>query len=359
MGGTMRPIKPELTSNLKKTLNPEKPGYGNAVRVKTFDALVKIIAELSYINKDYVLFFRGQHNDFLNKNQASTFYPAIYRKEILSRNELKNKFRSLEDACSLLCNELEKNDIKERSDVFRRKYIQWSILQHYEVCDTPLIDLTQSIRVACSFAFSKQNDIGYFFTFGLPFPTNRISINSEHDIINIRLLSICPPQALRPHFQEGYLVGTFDTTDNYENKNELDLNNRLIAKFEIANTSTFWTGNTIINENILYPEHDRFRSMCMNIKQPMLEAIYSKKYLNLISNWEEIESKIYKKMKPSSLSNDRKVIEYILNSKIDSETSKNLIEFRKYVNRIKANPNIEIENIDQLIDGINEVKKYI
>jgi len=60
------------------------------------------------------------------------------------------------------------------------------------------------LRVACSFAtMDNENEFAYIFVFGLPYFTNRITINSEHDIINIRLLSICPPTALRPYFQEG------------------------------------------------------------------------------------------------------------------------------------------------------------
>lgn len=76
--------------------------------------------------------------------------------------------------------------------------------------------------------------------FGFPYLTNRISFNSEHDIVNIRLLSICPPEAYRPHFQEGYLAGTDEITDNYERKIELDFNNRLIIKFELPVEKTFW-----------------------------------------------------------------------------------------------------------------------
>ena len=107
--------------------------------------------------------------------------------------------------------------------VKRKKNIQWSILQHYRVCFTPFFDFTQSIRSACSFAqINEDNNEGYIFVFGLPYVTNRISINSEHDIVNVRLLSIFPPDELRPYFQDGYLAGTEDLTTEYESKTELD-----------------------------------------------------------------------------------------------------------------------------------------
>ena len=68
---------------------------------------------------------------------------------------------------------------------------------------------------------------GYVYIFGLPYLFGRISINSEHDIVNVRLLSIAPPGALRPYFQEGYLAGTTDITTEYRTKTRLDFKNRL------------------------------------------------------------------------------------------------------------------------------------
>ena len=123
---------------------------------------------------------------------------------------------------------------------------------------TPLIDFTHSPRVACSFALrGKDEGQAYVFVFGLPYVTNRISFNSEQDTVIVRLLSICPPMALRPYFQEGYLVATTDVAADYEDKNELDFNRRLIAKFSIPTTDNFWgAGLRGLSEDELYPTHD-------------------------------------------------------------------------------------------------------
>ena len=140
-------------------------------------------------------------------------------------------------------------------------------MQHYEFCSTSL-DFTQSLRVASSIAqIDNENGNAYIFVFGLPFLTNRISNNSEHDIVNIRLLSISPPEALRPYFQEGYLAGTEDITNEYESKSELDFKNRLIAKFEIPNDKMFWGRDfKIIPRNALYPINDKILELCNKIK---------------------------------------------------------------------------------------------
>lgn len=256
--------------------------------IGTFVELVKKIAELSFHNKDYLLFFRGQRRDHLNRSGNSSFYPSIYRTkegENLSERLLQYRFRLLDQSSKLLIKKFEEHNIKDSiNELKRRKFIQWSILQHYEVCDTPLLDMTQSLRVACSFALSKSEENGFIFVFGLPYISNRISINSEQDIVNIRLINICPPQALRPYFQEGNLVGTADVTDDYEERTELDFKRRLIAKFEIPNTKTFWAEQESL-EKYLMPEGDLILDLCKEIinqinEESNIQAMFPGKWLN-------------------------------------------------------------------------------
>lgn len=254
----MRKIFGKLTPKLADYTTPKTVGTDNGVPIQSFRELVEQIARLSFLNKDYLLFFRGQKSDYKSKYNSSTFYPTIYRGDYITQQELDFRFDKLQSASKMLIELFKKNNIEGLAELERKKLIQWSLLQHYEVTETPLIDITQSLRVACSFAMLKNSeDTAFVYVFGLPYYTNRISINSEHDLINIRLLSISPPQALRPYFQEGYLVGTDDITNEYSNKGELDLNNRLIAKFEIPNSDDFW-GNEFerIPDTALYPDND-------------------------------------------------------------------------------------------------------
>lgn len=265
----MRQIYGKLTSELLTHTTPKTVGIDIGFPVATFRELVEQVAKLSFLNKDYLLFFRGQKNDYKNKINSSTFYPTIYRGDYLTQQELDFRFDKLNTASKFLVELFKKHKIEGHSELRRKRLIQWSILQHYEVTETPLIDITQSLRVACSFAqlYNKEKT-AFIYVFGLPYFTNRISVNSEHDLINVRLLSISPPQALRPYFQEGYLVGTDDITNEYSNKSEMDLNNRLIAKFEIPNDEVFW-GNDFdtIPETALYPKNDTIDKICKEIGQ--------------------------------------------------------------------------------------------
>lgn len=295
----MRHIQPDLTEELLehfKDLN--KVGSSEPFLVHTFRELVEHTAKLSFRNKDYLLFYRGQNTDYRNKAGNSTFYPSIYRGDYLPIRELTNRFDILEGASNALVQLFEKEKIDGYKELKRRKAVQWSIIQHYEVCATPYLDFTHSLRVACSFAtMDNENEFAYIFVFGLPYFTNRITINSEHDIINIRLLSICPPTALRPYFQEGYLVGTDDITTNYESKTELDFNNRLIVKFKIPNSNGFWgDGFDKIPKKSLYPDNDPIFDLCSQIKEIADKELKTGDLGEFLKLWAELEELLVTKV---------------------------------------------------------------
>lgn len=290
----MRKIYGKLTSELSKHTTPKTVGIDAGFPVATYRDLVEQIAKLSFLNKDYLLFFRGQKNDYKTKFNSSTFYPTIYRGEYLTQPELDYRFDKLHSASKILVELFKRHKVEGHTEFQRKKLIQWSLLQHYEVTETPLVDVTQSLRVACSFSMLGNNEKSAFiYVFGLPYYTNRISVNSEHDLINIRLLSICPPQALRPYFQEGYLVGTDDITNEYTNKGELDLNTRLIAKYEIPNTDKFW-GKEFdkIPDSALYPKNDTIEEICKEIGQELASDIAPSNLGDFLKLWTEFEQVI-------------------------------------------------------------------
>jgi len=263
----------------------------DAYPVSSYRELVEQVARLSFLNKDYLLFYRGQGLDFRNRANASTFYPAIYRGDYVSRRDLALRFRLLDVAAEQLRYAFSSENVPGEDELRRKVHVQWSILQHYEVCRTPLLDMTHSIRVACSFAqMLSKGEYGYVSVFGLPYLTNRISHNSEHDIVNVRLLSICPPEALRPYFQEAYLSGTEDVTREYDSKSELDFNRRLIAKFRIPVESSFWgVGFARIPIDVLYPKHDRVEELCKQIKVDAIQRSSPRELGEFVLLWAVLE----------------------------------------------------------------------
>jgi len=249
------------------------------------------VAQLAYLNKDSLLFFRGQDEDYKNRAGSSTFYPTIYRDDYLPSHEVHYRFEILTQASKSLVEAFERKSINGHQDIRRKRYIAWSILQHYGVCATPLLDFTHSVRVASSFAQLKNSThTGHVSVFALPYFTNRISINSEHDLVNVRLLSICPPDALRPYYQDGYLVGTDDITNEYESKTELDFKNRLVARFKIPTVQKFWgRGFSSIPESVLYPNADKIEKLCRELKVTLENDLRPGEIGEFLKHWSTVE----------------------------------------------------------------------
>lgn len=245
-------------------------------KVKTYDDLVKDVAQILYRHRNLTLFYRGQSHDHKNVDGKSTILPSIYRKgKGESRLLLKERFKQLADCVQQLRTQFADQKIKLAGTSLINKYpeIGWSILQHYEVCPTPLVDITHSLHVACSFAFDRNTGkTGIVYVLGMPWSTDAIGYNTYEELVNIRLLSVCPPQAQRPFFQEGYLAGPFPNyrLDDTSRVDQFDLARRVIAKFEIPIDEGFWgQGFVRIPSAKLYQGVDAVKDICDKVKMPI------------------------------------------------------------------------------------------
>lgn len=303
----MRKITPELTEEILKLTTPETIAKDDAIEVLDYKELRKHIAQLSYANKDCILFYRGQKDDYRNqKSGKSTFYPTMYRGDRLDKDELKYRWEKLNKASEIFIKKLRSKYPSKTYIVKRKRIVQWSVLQHYEVTEPPLIDVTQSLKVACSYAvLDNNNEYAYLYAFALPYYTNRISVNSEHYLTNVRLLSVAPPQALRPYYQEGFLIGEDEFSETYTNKDELDLNNRLVAKFKFKNTKEFWgDSEKALTREDLYPKDDEIEALCKEVSNELYDVIASRRnanisgdqYLAFMKGWIAIEKLLFEYM---------------------------------------------------------------
>jgi uncharacterized protein YutE (UPF0331/DUF86 family) len=360
----MREIEGQITQELKDHIGNDPIARVDAYLVTTYRQLVEHVARLAYLNKDYLLFFRGQGDDFRNKAGASTFYPGIYRGEYLPQREIINRFSILDSAAEKLKDIFFQERIQGYEEVRWKKYIQWGILQHYEVCQTPLIHFTQSLRVACSFAqLGAEGPHGYVYAFGLPYVMNRISHNSEHDIVNVRLLSICPPEALRPYFQEGYLAATEDITTNYDPKTTLDFKNRLIAKFKIPRRKAFWgPGFSMIPESVLYPKGDRIEHLCRDINADMKSQLLPGQLGEFVQAWTNLEEILVASAKrfeetESKIISVRRAIDIMAKQGVISqESAYELHELRKFRNVVVHEPQrVSPGEVEERVLRVNEL----
>lgn len=248
------------------------------VRVGSYAELVEKVAELSFNNPEYLLFFRGQARDYHDRN-LTTIQTPIFRSKPngrLGTSEIDGRFQVLDRAEEALANRY-KLPGKER--VQRFSILRWALLQHYVVCQTPLLDITHSLRVACSFAFQEKQDECFLYVLGFPQISGSVTTSSEHGIQVVRLLSICPSAALRPHYQEGYLVGEFPSISFRQKKLydrvELDMANRLVCKFRLGNYEDFWqSGFTEIPREALFPDHRDILKKDMDKIRSVIEEFF-------------------------------------------------------------------------------------
>jgi hypothetical protein len=251
--------------------------------VRSFLELAKKAAELQFLNRDHVLLFRGQGNDHRNIQGNTTLKPTLFRPEGSgnpSSGTLIRRFELLTKAERELVTGYTAARLMGHQRLLRHRILRWSILQHYEVCATPLLDVTHSLRIAASFASLGSADSAFVYVLGVPNLSGAITASAEGGLQIVRLSSVCPPSAVRPHIQEGYLLGEYPEMAGYEQKAnyfhyEIDFGRRLVAKFRFR-PSSFWTSGTFpqVTKKALYPRpsDDPLYRLALDVQRTVTNA---------------------------------------------------------------------------------------
>ena len=126
----MRKITPELTEEISKHTTPETVAKDDAIEVLDYKELRKHIALLSYANKDSILFYRGQKDDYRNqKSGKSAFYPTMYRGDRLDKDELKYRWEKLNKASEIFIKKL-RSRYPSKTYIVKRKRIEKYLCSH-------------------------------------------------------------------------------------------------------------------------------------------------------------------------------------------------------------------------------------
>lgn len=251
------------------------PGH----RVGSYLELATKIAELQFLNRDHVLLFRGQGADFRNVKRNSSLKPTLFRSGRGNPDSatLVARFAALARAEQLLIADYATAKLLGVERLKRHRILRWSILQHYEVCDTPLLDVTHSLRIAASFASLAETATAFLYVLGVPNLSGAITASAEAGLQIVRLSSVCPPSAVRPHIQEGYLLGEYPDMAGYEQKEnyfpyEMDFGRRLVAKFSFTPAS-FWKNDDfpLVTKTALYPSEnsDPLYRLALGVKKQL------------------------------------------------------------------------------------------
>jgi len=244
-----------------------------AHQVRNFMDLATKVAELQFRNRDFFLMFRGQRGDYRNRSGRTSLKSSLMRATdsagMATESTIERRFTKLAAAEQALVAEYRRQALLGRERLERQRILRWSILQHYEICKTPLLDVTQSLRIAASFASHNAGPQAYLMVLGIPRVSGAVTASAEAGLQVVCLASVCPPTAVRPHIQEGYLLGEYPEFSSAEQKlyhshTEMDFGRRLIAKF-CFEPDRFWDkhGNfPRVEEDALYPGASQ-DPMCM------------------------------------------------------------------------------------------------
>lgn len=235
--------------------------------VASYARLVDLVAEIAYRNPRFTLLFRGQHADYresVRGGTLSSLFPTLWRHGPKGRSRAWSK---IDEWCRRLqgLNVLSRRDRRHLRAIPERP---WAILQHYSSvthCDTPLLDVTENLRVAASFATHgylgkprNTNHHGVVFVLGFPPIQEGTTVSVDDGLILLRLASVCPQSARRPHFQCGFLAGTYPTNLG-SGKTHKNFAHRLVGKLRISADDSFWDVDDPLREAALFPPDDFLR----------------------------------------------------------------------------------------------------
>jgi hypothetical protein len=160
-------------SSFKKGTKKEWNRFGGTVskvrssegyKINNFRDLIDQVALVTLNNNNYEMYYRGQAGDYLNnqstyfstRKQKSMVMPSICRPEKKSDGSYKYSIRTkdIEDRYKKLFAFIEFANKQTRRQIPDETYM--ALIQHYEIMPTPFIDITQSLRVAATFALKKK-----------------------------------------------------------------------------------------------------------------------------------------------------------------------------------------------------------
>jgi hypothetical protein len=240
--------------------------------VANWEELRSAVSFLTLMNKRSVLYFRGQSSHF------EACLPTLFRNDwsldgqrhplsAANRAEYYAAIRKLQPHVYGVAAHIgtPRHYLLEQVPVAAA-----AILQHYELWPTYLTDLTRSLPIALCFASrGSAAEFGYLYVFAMPDLRGSITSDMDQHMTICRLEAVCPPDAIRPHHQDAYLVARFpepqgncapgDKVWDYWAR-RADLMRRLVAKFRLRFSAGRLAGAPGVERDFLLPplEQDRF-----------------------------------------------------------------------------------------------------
>lgn len=217
-------------------------------------------------NTRYSIFYRGQTQQYFDGKGNVSILPSIYRGITLKQKDvLEERFEILDNSVKQLRADLSGDSPRGLDPKFLRTVNCWAVIQHYELFGTPLIDVTQSLRVACAFALQDVNDSEdegpVIYDIALPFAAGPLTLDDNEELYLMKLDALMPPDALRPFIQESYLVGNELIRMSGEDIARSDLKRRVIASFRLCGDKEKWREDIGLTADSLMVGDDKYSEL--------------------------------------------------------------------------------------------------
>lgn len=266
----------------RKRQNAREISQSVPLAAKSYGELIETIAEIAYHNQDCLPLYRGQKEDYQTgkgKSQSALF-GILNRLEGSSHaigTQKAEQKKVLDAATKTFVPFIKKSRYKK--DIIQTNFtytdeLVWAVFQHYGFLPTPLLDLTQSIHVAASFAaLNNQTNKAYVYMLGFDSINANISYSWHERYQLIRLSSIMPKIARRPLYQEGYLLGDFPSKRSFQG-NRTNFAVRLMAKFVFnPRQKDFFKPLKPLSKEFLLPMEDTMKEL---LEQFRKEPVFSR-----------------------------------------------------------------------------------
>lgn len=275
ISGRVGVIRDSVLSKKRVSFSPNSHAKYNKNNAANFGRLQDMIAFMGYHNPGMEIFVRGQKNDYTNTDKESILLATLYREENNFKTNLEELLEYDKKLLELLKNE---NNMPGMQSLITHEEARHALLQHYQVCKTPFLDITRNTRVAATFATHNlsKDDSPHIFVFGLPYLHGNITHNFSENINIINLRNTLGHYSKRPHEQEGYLMGSLYDWKNLESIPYHDGRMRLLTKIKLdikaGEESKFWGYYNSINMKLLIPEKTEDRMLSWLIEKQMVNA---------------------------------------------------------------------------------------
>jgi hypothetical protein len=207
-----KPTHPRVT----QTVGQQNMKKIQSITPKSIDELRSVVDSwrLKYSNSSRT-FFRGQSNRYTGPDGNDWIFPSICRdnRGWVTKLELDQRLKILKKRVKKMAEKYLDSDAWSTDTEIRRilsdMYLCHGLCQHYNLCATPHLDVTEDFEIAYAFAKHKDMDKGFLFLIRTPRCPHLINVFFEENLYAINLQKIALLQTERPRVQQAWSLSFY------------------------------------------------------------------------------------------------------------------------------------------------------